>query len=108
MFSHCEDDKTCITTLRCWLSTWRVDGPWFRLHRHHHVHVEQIVDVEVPQVREEVVHVPKIIPQERITQQLIEQIEEVPVPMTQEEIVHVPTFVDHLHHHHMQVHHFEK
>ena len=39
-------------------------------HRHHHVHVEQIVDVEVPQVREEVVHVPKIIPQERITQQI--------------------------------------
>ena len=39
------------------------------------------------------VHVPIIIPQERIQQQHDEIPVEVPVPMTQDEIVHVPTII---------------
>ena len=39
---------------------------------------------------EETVHVPKMIPQKRVAQQMVEQIVGVPVPMMQEEIVHVP------------------
>ena len=39
---------------------------------------------------EEIVHVPKMIPQKRVVQQMVEQIVGVPVPVTQEEIVHVP------------------
>ena len=39
---------------------------------------------------EETVHVPKMIPQKRVAQQMVEQIVGVPVPVTQKEIVHVP------------------
>jgi hypothetical protein len=39
------------------------------------------------------VHVPKIMMQQRVHQQQVEQVVEVPVPMTQEEVVHVPTVI---------------
>ena len=48
-------------------------------------------DVPVPMTQEEIVHVPKIIQQEHVTQQHVEMVGEVPVPMTQEGIVHAPT-----------------
>ena len=56
-------------------------------HRHHHVQVEQIVDVEVPQVKEELVHVKEIIQQKRMVQQMFEQVVEVLIRVTEEEIV---------------------
>ena len=59
-------------------------------HRHHHVEVDQIVDVTVPMEQEEFIQVPKIIPQKRIIQQHVEQVVEMPISRTQEEIVHVP------------------
>ena len=62
-------------------------------HRHHHVEQKLYVDVLVPHEMEEIVHVPKMIPQKRVVQQMVEQIVGVPVPVTQEEIVHVPKIV---------------
>eukprot|EP00971_Amphidinium_carterae_P172822 3425841-Amphidinium_carterae.1 len=55
--------------------------------------VEQILDVPVPQTVEEIVNVPKIVPQERVQNRVVEQIVDVPVPQTVEEIVNVPKIV---------------
>eukprot|EP00971_Amphidinium_carterae_P294816 5853820-Amphidinium_carterae.1 len=55
--------------------------------------VEQIVDVPVPQTVEEVVQVPRIIPQEQTVQRTVEQIVDVPVPQTVEEVVQVPRII---------------
>merc|ERR1719261_1634916 len=57
--------------------------------------VQEVVEeriVEEIQIREvqQVVQVPKIVPQERVQQRQVEQIVDVPVPMMVEEIVHVP------------------
>eukprot|EP00969_Alexandrium_andersonii_P214273 9462332-Alexandrium_andersonii.AAC.1 len=38
-------------------------------HRHHHIEVEQVVDIHVPHEKEVIEHVPKIVQQERIIQQ---------------------------------------
>ena len=62
-------------------------------HRHHHEEQKSYVDVLVLHEMEEIVHVPKMIPQKRVVQQMVEQIVGVPVPVTQEEIVHVPKIV---------------
>ena len=59
-------------------------------HRHHHVEQKLYVDVLVPHEMEEIVHVPKMIPQKRVVQQMAEQIVGVLVPVTQEEIAHAP------------------
>ena len=48
-------------------------------------------DVPVPMMQEEIVHVPRIILQERVTQQHVEMVGGLPVPMTQGGTVHVPT-----------------
>ena len=49
-------------------------------HRHHHVEQKLYVDVLVPHEMEEIVHIPKMIPQKRVVQQMVEQIVGVPVP----------------------------
>ena len=50
-------------------------------------------------MREDFVHVPKSIPQERIVQQPVAPIADVPVPMTkemsEEKFIHVPKVVNH-------------
>eukprot|EP00972_Heterocapsa_arctica_P077401 11416774-Heterocapsa_arctica.AAC.1 len=46
--------------------------------RHHHVEVDQIVDVHVPRGHEEIIHLPRITQQEGIHQQHVEMIVEVP------------------------------
>lgn len=53
--------------------------------------IEQHVDARVPYTREEIVHVPEIIPQELVCQQQAEQVMEAPVPKVQEDVVRVPT-----------------
>ena len=53
--------------------------------------------------REEIVHVPMIIPQARIIQQSVEVVTEVPVPETQEESVQAPTIVHQSRHNHIEV-----
>ena len=58
-----------------------------------HQQVEQLVEVPIPQIEEEIVHVPKIITQKRVQHQQVEQVVEVPVPMMEEEIVHVPKII---------------
>ena len=45
------------------------------------------LDVEVPQVKEELVHVKEIIQQKRMGQQMFEQVVEVLIRVTEEEIV---------------------
>eukprot|EP00971_Amphidinium_carterae_P180775 3585682-Amphidinium_carterae.1 len=55
--------------------------------------VEQIVDVPVPQTVEEIINVPKIIPQERVQNRTVEMVVDVPVPQTVEEIVTVPKII---------------
>merc|ERR1712151_98475 len=59
----------------------------------------------VPMQQEEIVHIPKLVPQERISHQPVEQVVDVPVPMTQEEIVHVPVIQQEHRHHHVHVDH---
>ena len=62
-------------------------------HRHHHVEQKLYVDVLVPHEMEEIVHVPKMITQKRVVQQMVELIVGVPVPVMHEDIVHVPKIV---------------
>merc|ERR550534_3441932 len=44
--------------------------------------VPQVIQKHVEQIVEQEVHVPKIIQQERVQQQMVEQVVEVPIPMT--------------------------
>ena len=53
-------------------------------------HGELTDEEHAPVTQDNIVHIPTIIPQERITQQHVEQVVQAPVPMKQEEIVHAP------------------
>ena len=60
----------------------------------------QFVAIYAHQQQEQILHVPRVIPQERIFQQTVEQVVETPVPMTQEEVAHVPKAAQHERNHH--------
>ena len=51
-------------------------------HRHQHLEQEMRVDVHVTHENEEIMHVSKIIPRERVIQQTVEQVVEISIPMT--------------------------
>merc|ERR1711953_504637 len=58
--------------------------------RNHHFHVEEVVDVHVPQEQEELVHVPQVQRQERTLHNPVEMVVEVPHPEVHERTVEVP------------------
>merc|ERR1719261_2263090 len=66
---------------------------------------ERIIDELQIVEMQQVVQVPKIVPQERVQHRQVEQIVDIPVPMQVEEVVHVPMIVQENRHHHVHVDH---
>lgn len=55
--------------------------------------VEKIVDIHVPIHQEQVVHVPRIILQERVHQLPVPQVVDIPIPMASGSVIHVPKVI---------------
>ncbi|CAK0833464.1 unnamed protein product, partial [Prorocentrum cordatum] len=65
--------------------------------------IPQIIYEHVEHIVEQLVEVPKVIPQKRQQTREVEMVMDVPVPQIVEEIVHVPVVVNQHRHHHREI-----